>query len=86
MGKEPRQLKEGKKFHRKVQGDWVTNAAGEIFVEKSIVKPNGRGGRIDVHVSPDDEMVAIVEIKASDWDKMTERNIRRNIKRQSRQI
>jgi len=31
-------------------------------------------------------MVAVMEIKGSDWDKMTESNARRNVRRQARQV
>ena len=82
---EPERLRRGKSFHRKVQAEWK-KGEGEIVVEKSIVKPSGRRGRIDVFVVVDDRLVAIAEIKDSNWDAMTESAIRRNVKRQSRQI
>ena len=43
-------------------------------VEKRTVKPGGRRGRMDIFVDvteKDDELVAIAEIKASDWDRMS---------------
>lgn len=86
MGKEPERLREGKRFHRLVQEEWLETAEGEVRPEKRVVKPGGRGGRVDILVDPAEEMVAVVEIKASDWDRMTEANVKRNVRRQARQI
>jgi len=41
---------------------------------------------MDIFVKADDTLVAVVEIKASDWDAMTPTAIRRNVRRQARQI
>jgi hypothetical protein len=42
------------------------------------------------HIFVDDDgpegTIALVEIKASDWDKMTDKAVRRNVRRQIRQI
>lgn len=86
MSKEPTRLQRGKRFHRQVQEDWRATAEGEIHPERSIVKPSGRRGRVDILVDPDESMVAVVEIKASDWDRMAAANVRRNVRRQVRQI
>ena len=87
-GKEPERLKLGKRFHKKVQADWHKNAEDvepgkEVEEEKEITKPSGRKGRIDVFVPVDESFVAVVEVKASDWDAI---NIHENIRRQARQI
>ncbi len=90
-GNEPAQLRRGKAFHRKIQKDWEKTAEGDVSVEKTISKPSrrnsekGRIGRIDVHVD-DNDIVAVVEIKDSDWDSMTTTALRRNVRRQIRQI
>ena len=82
----PKRLREGKAFHKKVQADWETNAKGKVEAEKTVKKRNRRG-RLDVLVSEDgSEVRAIVEIKHSDWDKMTAQALRRNVRRQARQI
>lgn len=83
---EPEPLRRGKKFHKEIQKDWINTAQGSVKSEKGIIKPSGRKGRIDIFVKSDDELVAIAEIKNSDWDVMTEDNIKRNVNRQSRQI
>jgi len=52
-----------------------------------IHKPSGRKGRIDIFVNDDgDKLVAVAEVKASDWDKMTDLAVRRNVRRQIKQI
>lgn len=90
-------MREGKAFHKKVQADWQANAEGDVHVEMTVTKTDTetikktgkkkRRGRLDVFVSDaDSEVRAIVEIKNSDWDKMTPRAVRRNAKRQARQI
>jgi len=43
-------------------------------------------GRIDILVEELGDFVSVVEIKASDWDKMTKVNVVRNARRQIRQI
>jgi Holliday junction resolvase-like predicted endonuclease len=84
---EPTQLSCGKAFHKKIQTDWLKTAEGRIVIEKAITKPTGRKGRIDIFVDDDgDKLVAIAEVKNSDWDKMTDSAVKRNIRRQSKQI
>jgi hypothetical protein len=86
MNSEPKPLRRGKEFHKKIQKEWVNTAEGEVTPEKSTIKPSGRKGRMDVFVRCDETLVAIAEIKVSDWDVMTLTAIRRNVKRQARQI
>ncbi|MHB8967098.1 MAG: hypothetical protein ACYC57_02405 [Thermoleophilia bacterium] len=86
---EPRRLQNGKTIHKSVQEDWVQTAEGhKVKPEKQITKPSGRQGRIDIHViTKVDNLVAVVEIKASDWDAMKdEAAVRRNVNRQVKQI
>ena len=86
--KEPIQLRRGKKFHKNIQKNWIETAQGKVKAERTILKRNKRKGRVDVFVDDDDPegTAAIVEIKASDWDKMTDPAVRRNIRRQINQI
>jgi len=87
VNKEPSRLRRGKAFHKEMQGDWVKSAEGEIVVEKGITKPGGGKGRIDIFVEDDgDNLVAVAEVKNSDWDKMTDSAVRRNVRRQIKQI
>ena len=70
-----------------MQTDWLNTAEGKILIEKAITKPSGRKGRMDIFVDDDgNNLVAVAEVKASDWDKMTDTAIRRNVKRQIKQI
>jgi hypothetical protein len=68
--KEPKQLRRGKAFHKLIQDEWLREAADDVVRERHVVKPSSRRGRVDVFVSDDDPKgsVAIVEIKATDWD------------------
>lgn len=83
---EPKQLFRGKELHKKLQEDWHKTASGEVKHEEGVVKPSGRKGRIDIFVNADDNEVAVVEIKTSDWDSMTLNALRRNVSRQASQI
>jgi len=84
---EPTQLRRGRAFHKKIQADWLNTAEGKIMIEKAITKSTGRKGRIDIFVDDDgDKLVAVAEVKASDWDKMTDSAVRRNVRRQIKQI
>lgn len=85
--KEPSSLRQGKAFHKKMQAEWLGTAEGKILIEKAITKPTGRKGRIDIFVDDDgDKLVAVAEIKNSNWDKMTDSAVRRNVRRQVKQI
>ena len=83
---EPSRLRQGRLFHRRVQKDWQDKAEGESKAEQPCTKPSGRKGRIDVHVDVDDNLVAVVEIKHTDWDRMTPTGVRRNARRYARQL
>jgi hypothetical protein len=86
--KEPEQLRRGKDFHRKIQKEWLDTAQGVISPEKTVRRLTGRRGRVDIFVDDDSDKnhVAVVEIKASDWDRMKPKSLRRNALRQVRQI
>ena len=86
MNKEPKSLKNGKEFHKKIQNEWLDTAEGEVEAEKQMIKQNGRRGRMDVFVKIEETYVSIAEMKMSDWDAMTIKNLRRNVRRQIRQI
>ena len=83
---EPERVKQGNAFHRKVQSQWVREYQGESRTELIVRKPNGRAGRIDLCLDPGTETVSVVEIKASDWDQMTEAGVRRKVKRYAAQV
>jgi len=81
-------LKRGQMFHTKIQKNWKKDAEGIKRIEKSCIKPSGRKGRMDIHVEVEDEdkLVACVEIKASNWNAMTDKAVIRNVRRQISQV
>lgn len=83
---EPEILRRGKDFHRAVQDDWMRTAQGEVAVEKGVKRPSGRRGRIDILTGSNTGSVGVAEVKATDWDRMAEPSLRRNVARQARQI
>jgi len=83
---EPKHLRQGKEVHKKIQNEWLKSAEGSIESEKTVTKPSGRKGRMDIFVNSDETLVAIAEIKDSDWDAMILTVVRRNVRRQAHQI
>lgn len=86
--REPEALRRGKHFHRLIQQEWLATAENGVPTpERYIKQVNGRRGRVDILVEElGDDLVSVVEIKASDWDKMTASSVVRNVKRQIRQV
>ena len=84
--KEPVQLRRGKAFHKKVQTEWINDAEGDVTIERGITKPNGKKGRVDVLVNQNQPMVAIAEIKSTDWEALTDVALPQTIRRHVRQI
>ena len=82
---EPKHLRRGKEFHKKIQKEWH-NTEKDIETEKVMIKPSGRKGRMDIFVKSNEKLVAVAEVKASNWDTMTIRAVRRNVRRQASQI
>ncbi len=93
MGNQPKQLKRGREFEKIVQGDWERTAEGNPRIECTIpllagLTPTGRRrkGRMDVFVDDLNDIVVVVEIKATDWDRILPRNRQRNLASHRRQI
>jgi hypothetical protein len=87
MAKEPSLLKKGKQFHKNVQSEWSLTAEGLVKSEKNVKMAGNKKGRVDIFVEEiGDNLVSVVEIKNTDWDKIKPENIQRNVKRQARQI
>ena len=89
---EPAALKRGKSFHKEVQSDWELTSDGDVISEHTIdltlVHKNSRRikkGRLDIFVSEMGDFVSVVEIKATDWDKIKPKNIQRNLASHRRQ-
>jgi hypothetical protein len=93
LSEEPKQLQRGKIFQREVQNDWAKTAEGRIDIECTIplLRPTGvrrqhRRGRMDILVDDIGDQVAVVEIKATNWDRILTRNITKNLGSHRRQI
>ena len=70
---EPEALKRGKRIHKLIQDEWIDEAKGGTHrTERYIKRLNGKRGRVDILVEEMGDFVSVVEIKASDWDRMTD--------------
>lgn len=90
---EPKILKRGKHFQKVVQRDFSeNNKSGILVIEKGVSFKdfkigNKKRGRMDIFVSDDsDDYVTILEIKSTNWDRINEKNIKRNLYRHSKQL
>lgn len=89
MGKrrEPVALKRGKRFHKLIQEEWLATAEGNPHPEHTVDQVDGRKGRVDIYIDEiGDNFVTVVEVKATDWDRIKIANVRRNVRRQVRQV
>lgn len=84
--REPDRLARGKRFHRAIAEEWRRTAEGDVRVERAVTTPAGRRGRIDVSVDADERLVAVVEIKDTDWNIMTPAAVERALRRHARQV
>jgi hypothetical protein len=91
---EPELLRRGKEFHRLVQADWagvIEKAAVRAehsihFVNAGNACTRRRRGRLDVFIDQIDDFVTVVEIKATDWDRVLCRNRRKLLASHRRQV
>lgn len=91
---EPIQLKRGKIFQKMVQNDYSLNSKdGGVGIEavvtynEGIKRMKGNYGRMDIIIDDSDkDYVMIMEIKATDWDRIKPKNIMRNLYRHGRQL
>jgi hypothetical protein len=92
--REPVHLKRGKEFQKIVQADYKNNSIdGKVGIEEFVSFKNVSGikqksGRMDIIIHNDigDNYVMIMEIKATDWDKIKPENIKRNIYKHGKQL
>jgi hypothetical protein len=91
---EPDNLRLGKVFHRRVQSDWagevehaaVRSEKGILFAALAGSARQQRRGRLDIFIDRIDDFVTIVEIKATDWDRVLEKNRRKLLGAHRRQV
>ena len=89
---EPEQLIRGKFFQKIVQQDFSENSKdGNVTPEAFICfeglrKNQKKSGRADILITELGEFVTILEIKATDWDKIKSQNIKKNLWRHQHQL
>lgn len=89
ISKEPSQLRRGKEFQKIVQADYKNNSEGEVDLEKTISFQDiptikQKRGRMDIVVQNEPgDFNLIMEIKATDWDRIKPKNIKRNLYKKS---
>lgn len=92
--REPRQLQRGKAFHRRVQEDWAgTIEQQPIRIEQVLalgLRPGCPGlqrrGRMDIFVGQTGDFVTVVEIKATNWERVRKANRRKLLASHCRQV
>jgi hypothetical protein len=85
--REPSILRRGKQFERIEKKSWRLDAkGGRLIFEKAVKHPGGRPGRIDILVDELEGFVSVVEIKATDWDRVKSHRVRLNLRRHARQV
>ena len=84
--KEPERLKRGKEFELDEKSGWDGTVNGKVSFEHYVKSVTGKRGRVDIFIDELGDFVTIVEIKATDWDKILPRRIDININRHARQV
>ena len=85
-------LKRGLEFQQEVYQDFLKHSKdGRVDVEtqvsfKGVESVHQKRGRIDVFISGLEDMVVIIEVKATDWNRIKPKNINRNLYRHQKQI
>lgn len=89
---ESEQLVRGKRFQALVQDDFRRNTRDGTALREARVSFEGmenarkRSGRMDILITELGEFVTILEIKATNWDRIKPANVRRNLWRHQRQL
>ena len=82
-------LAAGQAFHRAVQSAFLSGLGGGFgSAERRRRLVAGGGGRADLAVEVDgsEQMLVIIEIKGTDWDKIPPARVMRNLRRHLRQL
>jgi len=89
---EPKRLRRGKRFQRLVQSDFELNSKDglvrrEAAVDLVLKRPARKSkGRADILITELGDFVTILEIKATNWDKIKPTNIKKNLWRHQAQL
>lgn len=83
-----KQLAAGQAFHKQVQSAFLTGLAGAVgFPERQWRLLGQRRGRVDLAVEVEGEqMLVVIEIKATNWDQIPANRRMRNLRRHLRQL
>jgi len=90
--KEPSRLKKGKAFQRLVQEDFETHSKDGMARREQKVsfealkRIKQKSGRMDILITELGDFVTILEIKATCWDRIKPRNIKKNLYRHQNQL
>lgn len=92
MSREPRRLASGKSFQRIVQADFEAHSKdGRVRREQRVTFERLKGirqksGRMDILIAEIGNFVTILEIKATDWDRIKPGNVKKNLCKHQRQL
>ena len=75
----------GRRFEKRERPDWDRLDSGTARFEAPTVF-DGRRGRIDIRVEESEDYVSIVELKATDWDRIRAHRRRPTALRHARQV
>ncbi len=84
--REPSVLRRGKRLEAQEKAGWSRRKGEELLFEKRVVDPRGKRGRLDIFVRSDDQLAAIGEVKATNWDKVRPNRVRALASRHARQV
>ena len=79
------QVGRGRDFEKWERSHWKEGINAEAKNEAQTTW-KGKGGRTDIQLSLEEGQVVIVELKATNWDKMKENRVRANANRHANQI
>ena len=81
-----RRMSRGRQFEQWEKLQWLKDAEGTPLFETP-ADWKGKRGRVDIRIDiPENNQVVVVEIKASDWDKMKPHRVRPNALRHVNQV
>jgi hypothetical protein len=78
-------IRRGRRFEAEEKAGWGHIAQKHIAFEAS-TSSGGKGGRIDIKIDENLGYIALVEVKATDWNKLRHHRIRPTAQRHARQV
>jgi hypothetical protein len=77
-------IRRGRRFEKREKCEWIGIENGRAHFEV-FMKHRGKVGRIDIRIDELEDFVSVVEIKATDWNKILPHRIRPTALRHARQ-